>query len=61
MQLAEATTTTDGPALPHASLNAMRVIYVEVRPWRELLTKPWDTAYRTPNYARDPGYWRDFH
>ena len=59
--VAEDATTTDGPALHHASLNAMRVIYIEVQPWRELLTVPWDIAYRTPNYGRDPGYWHDPH
>lgn len=59
--VAEDATTTDGPALHEAALNAMRVLYVEVRPWRELLTQPWDKAYRTPNYGRDPNYWRDPH
>ncbi|MFI6217530.1 cysteine hydrolase family protein [Nocardia brasiliensis] len=52
--------STDGPALHYASLDAMRVLYVEVAPWRELLAPdaPWDRAYTTPDYGRDPEYWR---
>lgn len=52
--------TTDGPALHYGSLNAMRVLYVEVAPWRELLAPdaPWDRAYTTRDYGRDPEYWR---
>lgn len=51
--------TTDGPALHYGSLNAMRVLYVEVAPWRELLAPdaPWDRAYTTRDYGRDPEYW----
>lgn len=61
--VAEDAVTTDGPALHFASLNAMRVLYVEVAPWRELLAPgaAWDVAYRTPNYGRDPAYWSDPH
>ncbi|WP_040791551.1 cysteine hydrolase family protein [Nocardia paucivorans] len=59
--VAEDAVTTDGPALHHGSLNAMRVMYVEVAPWRELIAPdaPWDRAYTTPDYGRDTGYWTD--
>ncbi|MEV0766211.1 cysteine hydrolase [Nocardia sp. NPDC050435] len=59
--VAQDAVSTDGPALHFASLNAMRVIYVEVDRWRELVRPgaAWDLAYRTPNYGRDPAYWSD--
>lgn len=57
--VAEDAVTTDGPALHYAALNAMRVLYIEVAPWHELLTTDaaWDRAYTTPNYGRDTSYW----
>ena len=57
--VAEDAVSTDGPALHWASLNSMRVLYVEVAPWRELLAldAPWTRAFDTPNYGRDPSYW----
>ncbi|MFI1919307.1 cysteine hydrolase family protein [Nocardia sp. NPDC020380] len=57
--VAEDAVSTDGPALHFAALNSMRVLYVEVAPWRELLAEgaPWDRAYTTPNYGRDSSYW----
>jgi ureidoacrylate peracid hydrolase len=53
--------STDGPALHFGALNSMRVLYAEVAPWRELLAPgaPWDRAFTTPNYGRDPGYWTE--
>lgn len=53
--------STDGPALHEASLNSMRVLYVEVAPWRELIAPEarWDRALTTPNYGRDPNYWSE--
>ncbi|MFF5036964.1 cysteine hydrolase family protein [Nocardia salmonicida] len=59
--VAEDAVSTDGPDLHFASLNAMRVIYVEVDGWRELIRPgaPWDRAYTTPNYGRNPEYWSD--
>ncbi|PXX59647.1 ureidoacrylate peracid hydrolase [Nocardia tenerifensis] len=57
--VAEDAVSTDGPDLHYGALNSMRVLYVEVAPWRELLAEGanWDRAYSTPNYGRDPGYW----
>ncbi|MGW2665925.1 cysteine hydrolase family protein [Nocardia tengchongensis] len=57
--VAEDAVSTDGPALHYGSLDSMRVLYVEVAPWRELIAAddPWDRAFTTPNYGRDPGYW----
>ncbi|MBB5917747.1 ureidoacrylate peracid hydrolase [Nocardia transvalensis] len=59
--VAEDAVTTDGPDLHHSALNSMRVIYVEVAEWRELLADnaPWDRAYTTPNYGRNPDYWTE--
>ncbi|MET8800944.1 isochorismatase family cysteine hydrolase [Nocardia sp. NPDC004568] len=59
--VAEDAVTTDGPDLHAGALNAMRVMYVEVAPWRELIAAgaPWDRAYSTPHYGRDPRYWTD--
>ncbi|GAA5053552.1 cysteine hydrolase family protein [Nocardia callitridis] len=53
--------TTDGPALHAGSLNSMRVIYVEVAPWSELMAPgaQWERAYSTPHYGRDTQYWID--
>ncbi|WP_405145804.1 cysteine hydrolase [Nocardia salmonicida] len=57
--VAENAVSTDGPDLHFASLNSMRVIYVEVGTWRELIkpNAPWDRAFRTPHYGRNPEYW----
>ena len=54
--VAEDAVSTDGPDLHFASLNSMRVIYVEVDTWRELIkpNAPWDRAFRTPHYGRTP-------
>lgn len=59
--VAEDAVSTDGPALHYASLNSMRVMYVEVDSWRELmaLDAAWDKAFTTPNYGRDTGYWSE--
>lgn len=59
--VAEDAVTTDGPDLHVGSLNAMRVMYVEVAPWRELIATgaTWDRAYSTPHYGRSPQYWVD--
>ncbi|MEV0027856.1 isochorismatase family cysteine hydrolase [Nocardia sp. NPDC050793] len=59
--VAENAVSTDGPALHAASLNSMRVMYVEVAPWQELIepTATWSRAYQTPDYGRDPTYWSD--
>ncbi|MFB8003295.1 cysteine hydrolase family protein [Nocardia sp. NPDC056000] len=59
MAVAEDAVSTDGPALHHGALNSMRVLYVEVAPWRELIAEgaQWDRAFTTPNYGRDPAYW----
>ncbi|QWF83211.1 cysteine hydrolase family protein [Amycolatopsis sp. CA-230715] len=53
--------STDGPALHHAALNSLRVLYTEVAPWRELLAPgaAWDRAFTTPDYGRDPTYWSE--
>ncbi|WP_306358822.1 MULTISPECIES: cysteine hydrolase family protein [unclassified Nocardia] len=57
--VAEDAVSTDGPALHDAALDSMRVLYVEISPWRELLAEgaAWDRAFTTPNYGRDAGYW----
>jgi ureidoacrylate peracid hydrolase len=50
--------STDGERLHFNSLDAMRVLYIEVAPWRELIAPgaPWDRAFTTPNYGRSsPG------
>ncbi|MFE9328533.1 cysteine hydrolase family protein [Nocardia sp. NPDC052278] len=59
--VAEDAVSTDGPALHYAALNSMRVLYVAVAPWRDLIgpAAAWDTAYTTPNYCRDTAYWTD--
>ncbi|MFI5779613.1 cysteine hydrolase family protein [Nocardia sp. NPDC051570] len=59
--VAEDATSTDGPDLHHGALNSMRVLYVEIAPWRELLAEgaAWDRAYTTPNYGRNPDYWQE--
>jgi ureidoacrylate peracid hydrolase len=46
--------TTDGVALHFNALDAMRVLYIEVAPWRELIAPgaPWDRAFTTPGYGR---------
>ncbi len=46
--------TTDGIALHFNALDAMRVLYTEVAPWRELTAPgaPWDRAFTTPGYGR---------
>ena len=57
--VAEDAVSTDGPDLHHGALNSMRVLYVEVTPWRELIVQgaQWDRAFTTPNYGRNPDYW----
>lgn len=59
--VAEDAVSTDGPALHFGALNSMRVLYTEVAPWRELVAPdtPWDRAFRTPDYGRDPQYWTE--
>lgn len=46
--------STDGESLHVNALNALRVLYAEVAPWRELLAPDaaWDRAFTTPNYGR---------
>jgi ureidoacrylate peracid hydrolase len=46
--------STDGEDLHFNALNAMRVLYVEVAPWRELVAPAatWNRAFTTPNYGR---------
>ncbi|MFJ4651113.1 cysteine hydrolase family protein [Nocardia sp. NPDC088792] len=57
--VADDAVSTDGPDLHHGALNSMRVLYVEVAPWRELIGEgaQWDRAFTTPNYGRNPAYW----
>ncbi|WP_327120527.1 cysteine hydrolase [Nocardia sp. NBC_01730] len=59
--VAEDAVSTDGPDLHYGALNSMRVVYVEVAPWRELIADnaSWDRAYTTPNYGRNPDYWSE--
>ncbi|WP_416382364.1 cysteine hydrolase family protein [Nocardia transvalensis] len=59
--VAEDAVSTDGPNLHQAGLNSMRVLYVEVAPWRALIADgaTWDRAFTTPNYGRDPRYWSE--
>jgi ureidoacrylate peracid hydrolase len=53
--------STDGPDLHYAALNSMRVLYVEIAPWQELLEAgaAWDKAFTTPDYGRNPSYWTE--
>ncbi|MFT4214914.1 MAG: isochorismatase family cysteine hydrolase [Microbacterium sp.] len=46
--------STDGESLHHNGLDSLRVLYVEVAPWRELLSAgaAWDRRYTTPGYGR---------
>jgi ureidoacrylate peracid hydrolase len=46
--------STDGTALHFGALDAMRVLYIEVAPWRELVAPGagWDRAFTTPHYGR---------
>lgn len=46
--------STDGEDLHFNALDAMRVLYVEVAPWRELIAPDarWDRAFTTPAYGR---------
>lgn len=46
--------STDGEALHRGALDSLRVLYVEVAPWRELLTADaaWDRRFTTPGYGR---------
>ena len=46
--------STDGIPLHLNALDAMRVLYIEVAPWRELTAPgaPWDRAFTTPHYGR---------
>ena len=52
--VAEDAVSTDGIPLHLNALNAMRVLYIEVGPWRELTAPdaPWDRAFTTPHYGR---------
>jgi Isochorismatase family len=50
--------STDGIPLHVNALDAMRVLYIEVAPWRELVAPgaPWDRAFTTPRCERtEPG------
>ncbi|MCH6166725.1 cysteine hydrolase family protein [Pseudonocardia alaniniphila] len=53
--------STDGPDLHVAALNAMRVLYIEVAPWKELIAPgaTWERAFTTPDYGRNPAYWSE--
>lgn len=46
--------STDGEALHRSALDSLRVLYVEVAPWRELLAPDaaWDRRFTTPGYGR---------
>lgn len=57
--VAENAVSTDGPDLHYGALNSMRVLYVEVAPWQELIAEgaQWNRAFSTPNYGRNPEYW----
>jgi ureidoacrylate peracid hydrolase len=46
--------STDGIGLHTAALDAMRVLYIEVAPWRELISPgaAWNRAFTTPHYGR---------
>ncbi|MFT4123654.1 MAG: isochorismatase family cysteine hydrolase [Microbacteriaceae bacterium] len=46
--------STDGEDLHHNSLKAMKILYTEVAPWRELLDPsiPWTRATDDPHYGR---------
>ena len=48
--------STDGKQLHFNGLNSLRVLYVEVAPWRELLAPDaaWDRSLTTPGYGRIP-------
>ncbi|SDG71707.1 cysteine hydrolase family protein [Microbacterium sp. 77mftsu3.1] len=48
--------STDGEALHVNALDSMRVLYIEVAPWRELLADDaaWDRRFTTPGYGRTP-------
>lgn len=48
--------STDGEALHRNGLDSLRVLYVEVAPWRELLAPDaaWDRRFQTPGYGRQP-------
>jgi ureidoacrylate peracid hydrolase len=53
--------STDGPDLHVAALNSMRVLYIEIAPWKELIAPDatWERAFTTPDYGRDPAYWSE--
>ncbi|MET4781021.1 isochorismatase family cysteine hydrolase [Glaciihabitans sp. UYNi722] len=46
--------STDGKHLHFNGLDALRVIYVEIAPWRDLIAPgaKWDVAVSTPGYGR---------
>lgn len=48
--------STDGHALHVNGLDSLRVLYVEVAPWRELLAPDaaWERRFTTPGYGRAP-------
>lgn len=48
--------STDGKRLHFNALDSLRILYVEVAPWRELLASDaaWDRAFTTKSYGRLP-------
>ena len=52
--VAEDAVSTDGKSLHFAALNSMRVLYMEVLPWRSLIDtdKQWNHGINTPLYGR---------
>jgi ureidoacrylate peracid hydrolase len=47
--------SADGAVLHFGAPGAMRVLYIEVAPWRELLAPgaAWNRAFTTPRYGRE--------
>ncbi|NMM99353.1 cysteine hydrolase family protein [Bifidobacterium olomucense] len=52
--IAEDAVSTDGKSLHFAALEALKVLYAEVRPWKQLIdtSAQWNYAITTPNYGR---------
>jgi ureidoacrylate peracid hydrolase len=46
--------STDGKILHFNGLDSMRILYVEIAPWRELMAEgaKWDRSLTTPHYGR---------
>ncbi len=46
--------STDGKILHFNGLDSLRILYVEVAPWRELMAPAakWDRSLTTPHYGR---------